>query len=116
MYGDHDGAWVDEDTPLRVAPAAGKPWLRAQAEAAWLQLHAAHRLPVHVFRLGGIYGPGRSIIEARRSSRPSASQRARGEKRYISRCHVADIVAVLQASMAAPNPGCAHGVACCCDA
>ena len=56
VYGDYGGAWVDETSPLRVTPAAGKPWLRAQAEAAWLQLHAEHSVPVHVFRLGGIYG------------------------------------------------------------
>lgn len=128
VYGDHGGAWVDEDTPLRVTPAAGKPWLRAQAEMTWRQLHAEHALPVHVFRLGGIYGkrarlssgccivadalragPGRSIIEARRGRADgggSASQRSRGEKRYISRCHVADIVTALLASMDAPAPGC----------
>ena len=122
---------MDEDTPLRVTPAAGKPWLRAQAEAAWRELHAQHALPLHVFRLGGIYGapprracrglhrkaahtavlragPGRSILEARRGRADggSASQRSRGDKRYISRCHVADIVAALLASMDAPAPGC----------
>ena len=121
---------MDEDTPLRVTPAAGKPWLRAQAEAAWRELHAQHALPLHVFRLGGIYGesrqsasrvlnrtatladmlragPGRSILEARRGRADggSASQRSRGDKRYISRCHVADIVAALLASMDAPAPG-----------
>jgi nucleoside-diphosphate-sugar epimerase len=140
VYGDYGGEWVDETSPLRVTPSAGKPFLRAQAEAAWLQLHAAHGVPVHVFRLGGIYGawahaariraasqlacmltscriclpgPGRSLLEARRASgrsggaRSSDSQRARAEKRYISRCHVADIVTAVDASMAAPRPGCA---------
>jgi nucleoside-diphosphate-sugar epimerase len=56
VYGDYGGEWVDETSPLRVTASAGKPFLRAQAEAAWLQLHAAHGVPVHVFRLGGIYG------------------------------------------------------------
>ena len=53
-------------------------------------------------------GPGRSILEARRGRADggSASQRSRGDKRYISRCHVADIVAALLASMDAPAPGC----------
>ena len=45
-----------ETAALRVTPAAGKPWHRAQAEAEWLRLHAEHGVPVHVFRLGGIYG------------------------------------------------------------
>lgn len=45
-------------------------------------------------------------MDSVRSARPSASQRTRAEKRYISRCHVADIVGVLEASMAAPRPGC----------
>ena len=59
-------------------------------------------------------GPGRSILEARRgrSDGGSASQRSRGDKRYISRCHVADIVAALLASMAAPAPGCVSPAAC----
>ena len=54
-------------------------------------------------------GPGRSILEARRGRAAdggSASQKSRGDKRYISRCHVADIVAALLASMDAPAPGC----------
>ena len=66
VYGDHGGAWVDEESPLLVTPSAGKPFLRAQAEAAWLRLHAEHGVPVHVFRLGGIYGacPCRMLRDA----------------------------------------------------
>jgi len=106
VYGARGGDWVDEDTPISLPEESGpgdKAGPRARAEAEWLQLGA------HVFRLGGIYGPGRSavnsVIAAQRGRAPSALQRAREGKRFTSRVHVDDIVAVLQASMASPQPG-----------
>ena len=53
VYGDHGGDWVDEDTPL--APSTRRGRLRVRAEADWRALG----LPLHIFRLAGIYGPGR---------------------------------------------------------
>jgi nucleoside-diphosphate-sugar epimerase len=62
VYGDHDGGWVDESSQLRSADP--KACARIQAEAEWLKLHESCGLPVAVFRLGGIYGPGRSVEDA----------------------------------------------------
>ena len=114
VYGEHGGEWVDENSALHLPDGDGdsptsKALARAQAEAGWLELHRAHGVPVHIFRLGGIYGRGRSLLDGvrRRTSQGTTdTTRAREGKRYISRCHVADIVAVLRASMAQPNPGC----------
>jgi nucleoside-diphosphate-sugar epimerase len=113
VYGEHGGEWVDEDSALHLPDGDGdsltsKARARAQAETGWLELHRAHGVPVHIFRLGGIYGRGRSLLDGvRRRAPPGTTDttRARGGKRYISRCHVTDIVAVLRASMAQPNPG-----------
>ena len=54
VYGDHDGAWVDEDTA--VTPSSQRGRWRAAAETGW---QAIPDLPLHIFRLAGIYGPGR---------------------------------------------------------
>jgi len=96
VYGDHGGAWVDEDAALAAGTARGRA--RLAAEAAWRALD----LPLHVFRLAAIYGPGRSAFErleagsARRVVRPGL---------VFSRIHVADIARITAAAMAAPRPG-----------
>jgi hypothetical protein len=96
VYGDHGGAWVDEDTP----PVPGQPRSvrRLRAEEDWL----ASGLPVHVFRLAGIYGPGRSAVERLLAGR---ARRILAPGQVFSRIHVDDIAAVLTASIARPRPG-----------
>lgn len=99
VYGDHDGGWVDEDTPLTPSTERGRR--RVAAETAWTTLAAEAGLPLHVFRLAGIYGPGRG---------PFAKVRAGTARRIVkpgqvfSRIHVDDIAQILAASIAAPNP------------
>lgn len=100
VYGDRSGGWVDEDSPLLPTGARGRR--RLAAEQGWLDLHRAHGLPVHVFRLAGIYGPGRSALDTVRSGR---AQRIDKPGQVFSRIHVADIVQALRASMARPAPG-----------
>ena len=100
VYGDHGGGWVDEDTPL--APTGERGRRRQEAEAGWLDLFRRHGLPVHVFRLAGIYGPGRSALDALRAG---TAQRIDKPGQVFSRIHVADLAAVLLASMARPDPG-----------
>jgi hypothetical protein len=60
VYGDHDGAWVDEDTPC--APTSQRSIARLATEEAWAQAGAADGLPVALIRLSGIYGPGRNAF------------------------------------------------------
>lgn len=101
VYGDHQGGWVEEGTPL--TPATKRGQLRVLAETQWQSLD----LPLHIFRLAGIYGPGRG---------PFAKVRAGTARRIIkpdqvfSRTHVADIAQVLAASVARPNPGAIYNV------
>lgn len=105
VYGDHAGGWVDEDTPLTPSTRRGRE--RVAAEAAWQALAAAHALPLHIFRLAGIYGPGRG---------PFAKVRAGTARRIVkpgqvfSRIHAADIAQVLLASLDAPRPGAVYNV------
>ncbi len=100
VYGDHGGGWVDETTPL--APTGPRQAARAEAERAWLDLGAAKGIPVHIFRLAGIYGPGRSALDTVRAGR---ARRIDKPGQVFSRIHVDDIAQCLAASMARPNPG-----------
>jgi nucleoside-diphosphate-sugar epimerase len=105
VYGDRQGAWVDEASDLAAASPRGLR--RVAAEAGWLDLWRTRGLPVHLFRLAGIYGPGRSQID---SVRDGTARRTFKEGQVFSRIHVDDIAAVLEASMAQPNPGAAYNV------
>lgn len=97
VYGDHQGGWVDEDTPL--TPGTKRGHLRAEAEAAW---QAIPGLPLHIFRLAGIYGPGRGPFAKLRSGK---ARRIVKQRQVFSRIHVEDIAQVLAASIARPRPG-----------
>lgn len=105
VYGDHGGAWVDETTPLTPATARGRA--RVAAEAAWQGFAQDTGLPLHIFRLAGIYGPGRG---------PFAKVRAGTARQIIkpgqvfSRIHVDDIAQVLAASIHRPDPGAVYNV------
>jgi nucleoside-diphosphate-sugar epimerase len=101
VYGDHAGGWVDEETPLTPATARGQA--RVEAEAAW----AALGLPLHVFRLAGIYGNGRGPFE---KVRDGTARRIIKPGQVFSRIHVDDIAQVLLASIHHPNPGAAYNV------
>ena len=105
VYGDTGGAWVDESAAPAPAGARGKR--RVEAERAWLALGASHGLAVHVFRLAGIYGPGRNALAAVRCGR---ARRIDKPGHIFSRIHVADIARVLAASIARPNPGAVYNV------
>jgi len=104
VYGDTGGDWVDERAGLHPTGPRGRA--RADAERAWLDLgHLG--VPVHVFRLAGIYGPGRSALE---SLRAGTAKRVVKPGQVFSRIHVEDIATVLMASMAQPNPGAIYNV------
>jgi len=101
VYGDRAGGWVDESAALEPTGERGRR--RVAAEQGWLSLG----LPMHLFRLAGIYGPGRSALDTLRSGR---ARRIVKPGQVFSRIHVADIASVLEASIARPNPGAAYNL------
>ena len=102
VYGDHGGDWVDETAPL--TPATRRGQARVVAEAAW---QAIPGLPLHIFRLAGIYGPGRGPFAKVRNG---TARRIIKDGQVFSRTHVDDIAQVLAASIARPNPGAIYNV------
>ena len=101
VYGDHKGAWVTEDTP--TAPQSPRASARVLAENQWLST----ALPVQIFRLAGIYGPGRGPFA---KVRDGTARRIIKENQIFSRIHVADIAATLAASIARPRAGAIYNV------
>ena len=102
VYGDAQGGWVDETTPLIPSTERGRR--RVAAETAWSDIA---NLPLHIFRLAGIYGPGRGPFTKVRNG---TARRIIKEGQVFSRIHVEDIALVLAASMKAPNPGTAYNL------
>jgi len=101
VYGDHQGGWLDETT--QINPLSKRSKERAVAEAEWMALD----LPVHIFRLAGIYGPGRGPFAKIRNG---TARRIIKKDQVFSRIHVKDIARVLMASIAKPNPGSIYNV------
>jgi nucleoside-diphosphate-sugar epimerase len=101
VYGDRQGGWVDESSALTPSGERGRR--RLAAETAWLALPQ----PAHLFRLAGIYGPGRSALD---SVRDGKARRVVKPGQVFSRIHRDDIVQVLLASIARPHPGTAYNV------
>lgn len=101
VYGDRDGGWVDETSDLRPATKRGQ--MRVAAEAEWRALG----LPLHIFRLAGIYGPGRGPFAKVRSG---SARRIIKPGQVFSRIHVEDIAQTLAASIARPNPGAVYNL------
>ena len=91
VYGDTGGAWVDESAPV----GEGRRTARAQADLAWQAL----RNDVRVFRLPGIYGPGRSALERVTDGK---AHRIDMPGQIFSRVHVDDIVEAVRASFDGP--------------
>ncbi|WP_288949926.1 SDR family oxidoreductase [uncultured Paracoccus sp.] len=105
VYGDRNGDWVDEKTPC--APTTQRGRERVAAEEGWQQLAARHGLPLHIFRLAGIYGPGRGPFA---KVRQGTARRIIKPGQVFSRIHAEDIAQVLLASIKAPRPGAIYNV------
>ncbi|MDJ0640344.1 MAG: SDR family oxidoreductase [Paracoccaceae bacterium] len=101
VYGDHQGGWVDEDAEL--TPSTKRGQARVKAETEWRTLD----LPLHIFRLAGIYGPGRGPFAKVRNG---TARRIIKENQVFSRVHVEDIAVTVLASIDHPNPGAAYNV------
>ncbi len=105
VYGDHAGAWIDETTPAN--PTNERSRRRMEAEQAWLALGVQRNAFVQIFRLAGIYGPGRNQLvqiaqgTARRVIKPG---------QVFNRTHVEDIARVLDASLIRPRNGAIYNV------
>jgi nucleoside-diphosphate-sugar epimerase len=99
VYGDLRGGWAFEET--RRAPLSAEATNRTRAEDQWLAAGA------HVFRLPGIYGPGRSQLE--RVREPGARRIVKAGQ-VFSRAHRDDIAAALEASIDRPDPGAIYNI------
>jgi nucleoside-diphosphate-sugar epimerase len=106
VYGDQEGRWVDEATLPK--PNSARTEARVEAEQAWLEFGKETGVPVQIFRLAGIYGPGRSVFDKFRSGR---ARRIKKDGQVFSRIHVEDIASVLEASIARPRAGAIYNVA-----
>lgn len=106
VYGDRAGGSVDENSEIR--PSSKRGSRRAVAEQQWLSLYREYGLPIHIFRLAGIYGPGRSALD---SVRAGVARRIDKPGQVFNRIHVEDIAQTLIASMNNSNPGAAYNLA-----
>lgn len=105
VYGDHQGAWMDEDTP--PGPLGARGQRRVDAERAWLDLGGSTGIGVHLFRLAGIYGPYRNQLSAVKNA---TARRINKPGQVFSRIHVADIAQILMASISRPCAGRAYSL------
>ena len=105
VYGNTDGRMVDENSP--IDPDVARSGRRALAEIDWLAIYRDFGLSIQIFRLAGIYGPGRNVLEQLRRGK---ARRIYKPGHKFSRIHVADIANVLASSIAQPNPGAVYNV------
>lgn len=101
VYGNHDGAWVDETSS--VMPTTKRGQWRVLAEEAWSRTN----VPLHIFRLAGIYGPGRGPFS---KVKDGSARRIIKPGQIFSRIHVDDISQILAASIKQPRPGAIYNV------
>ncbi|QEY51884.1 SDR family oxidoreductase [Legionella longbeachae] len=106
VYGDHQGNWVNEESICR--PNSTSAIIRWEAEKAWISYAKGEQLPLHLFRLAGIYGSDRNPLERIRSGKNFSIFK---EGQVFSRIHVDDIVSVLLASIKNPHPLSIYNVA-----
>lgn len=98
VYGNHDGAWVDEETTCN--PVSKRSVQRVAAEEGWLAFAKTHELSVQIFRLSGIYGPGRNAFE---NFKKGKARRLVKPGQVFNRIHVADIAGAVSVAMTRPS-------------
>jgi nucleoside-diphosphate-sugar epimerase len=106
VYGGSDGAWVDES--MKPEPRNARTEARVMAEKEWLAFGEETGCPVQIFRLAGIYGPGRSAFD---KLRDGTARRIVKQGQVFNRIHVDDIASTLEASIARPRQGAIYNVA-----
>ncbi|MCU4181794.1 SDR family oxidoreductase [Bosea sp. BH3] len=105
VYGNQGGAWIDETAP--VEPSNARTRQRVAIEEGWLALGRESDKPVQIFRLSGIYGPGRNAIAKLRAG---TATRLIKPGQVFNRIHVDDIAGVLMASLDKPRNGAIYNV------
>jgi nucleoside-diphosphate-sugar epimerase len=100
VYGDHQGAWIDETAPTR--PTNERSRIRLVAEAGWIALAKASGKQAYILRLSGIYGPGRNVL---RKLRDGAAKRLVKPGQVFNRIHVEDIARAINACLTGSAPG-----------
>ncbi|MCJ8307927.1 MAG: SDR family oxidoreductase [Rhizobiaceae bacterium] len=100
VYGNHDGAWMDETAALE--PTSARSRQRVRAESEWMQAAETADLPLSIFRLSGIYGPGRNAL---RSASEGRSRRLIKKGQVFNRIHVRDIAKATELAMAKSAAG-----------
>jgi nucleoside-diphosphate-sugar epimerase len=93
VYGNHDGAWIDENADCR--PSEERNRQRLAAERGWQSLSARCGLPVAILRLAGIYGPGRNALK---NLQHGTANRIVKPGQVFNRIHVADIAQAIDAA------------------
>ena len=106
VYGDHAGGWVDEATSTEAARPSSQR--RVAVERDWLALGERTGKAVTIFRLSGIYGPGRNAI---RNLRAGTARRLIKPGQFFSRIHVEDIAGIVLAALARPRAGAIYNLA-----
>lgn len=100
VYGDTQGEWVDESSPLLASTDRNRQ--RIEVESEWIKIGRDHGLPVMIFRCVGIYGPGRNLLVSARQGR---ARRIDKPGLVFSRIHSEDLAQTLEASMKKPQHG-----------
>lgn len=95
VYGDHNGAWVDETAA--TVPTLARGGARRQAEESWQALGRSRGIPVAVLRLAGIYGPGQNVFTRLLAGR---AHRVAKPGHVFNRIHVSDIAQAIEAAFA----------------
>ncbi|MGI9355772.1 MAG: SDR family oxidoreductase [Rhizobiaceae bacterium] len=91
VYGDHDGAWINEEAP--VNPTSERSRQRVRAEDEWQAVSDRAGIPLAIFRLSGIYGPGRNALA---TARMGKARRLIKKGQVFNRIHVSDIAAAVK--------------------
>ena len=100
VYGNYNGDWVDENSNL--IPKTSRGILRKKSEVDHLNLFRLNSLPIHIFRLPGIYGPGRSVFDKVRNGQLTEIIK---KGHFFSRVYVEDIGSAINKSIKNPTPG-----------
>lgn len=99
VYGDHQGNWVTEES--ECIPHTPTGIARLKAEEDWMTVGEKNQLPLHIFRLSGIYGPKRNVLERLVQGKKQSIYKL---DQVFCRIHIEDIVDTLLASIQSPNP------------